>query len=171
MEPIDINVKIERNEWIKLNFIIGYSNPIMIFITLIGIWMVYTVIRYIPSESYEEDSFRLYFLLLFGILILIGLPISTLIQANKNINHNKWISQKLKYTFSSFDIEIKGETFDLKMLWTDVQSIKEYKNWYAILTDRQRGFFIPKNRFNSKVEELNFKEMLRSLKGVTIKLK
>lgn len=168
MNEIKVSVKVERNEWIKFNFIIGYSNPFIIFITFIGIVIVFQAITHLNSI---EMDFRLYLSLIFGLYFLVGIPVSTLIQANKNIKNNKWVSQKLNYTFTSTDIIIQGESFDLKMLWSDVKSIKEFKEWYTIYIDKQRGFLIPKNRFESETEELNFREIILGIKGITKKMK
>ena len=40
MEEVKVYVKIEPNEWMKFNFIVGYKNPVTIFMTFIGIIIV-----------------------------------------------------------------------------------------------------------------------------------
>ena len=170
IQHIEIEVELEKTEWVKLNFIITYTNRIIIYITLIGIGMIYVVINYLTSNSYNIESFPI-IQFAFGIFCLIILPISTYIQTNKNFKSNNWINQKMNYKFNNTSIHVIGATIDLEMDWINIKSIKEIKDWYLIYTGKNNALFIPKNRFQNKKHEQGFRNLLQEIKGIKVNLK
>lgn len=167
---IGLEVKLEGSEFIKLNLIEMYTNPIIIFLNIIGFGMMFTVLDFLTINSLEQNNFPT-IQMIFGFIIFIIFPISTYFQAKKNLVSNKLISEKLDYVFDPTGISINSESFDINMKWTSVKSVKELKNWFILYTEKNRGFFIPKRCFRTKENEADFKKILIGLSKTKLKLK
>lgn len=169
MQRNSFDVKLERSEWIKLNFIIGYKTKIVIGITIIGLAMLYTVVDYLTWNSFKADQFPLV-QLIFAIFILVAIPVSTYVSAAKNIRSNPWIYEIAHYDIDTTKISVKGDSYEVAIDWVNIKLIEELKNWIVIYSETRRGFFIPKRVF-TKEEFRDFKEVLESVPVQKKKLK
>ncbi|MCF8278588.1 MAG: YcxB family protein [Flavobacteriales bacterium] len=169
MEVRSFNVKLERNEWVMLNFILGYKTKIVIWITIVGLAMLYTVIDYLTLNSFNTNQFPLG-QLLFAVLILVVIPVSTYFRATKMLETNPWIRETAHYFIGETSISIKGDTYEVSIHWINIKSIEELKNWIVIYSEAKRGFFIPKRIF-SKEELVSLKKALELVPAQKIKLK
>jgi len=170
MERSIFEVKLERNEWIKLNFIIGYRTKAIIWITIIGIGMLYTVVDYLIWNSFETKQFPIA-QLIFAVFILGVIPISTFINASNNIKSNLWVSEKSRYIMDSSQINVKGDSYEVSLAWEKIKSITELKDWFIINIETNKGFFIPKRIFKSKQDLDNFRKNLKETSVINKKLK
>lgn len=68
----------------------------------------------------------------------------------------------MNYTFNDVFIKAEGVVVIFEIDWNNTRSIQERKDWYLIFIESHSGFFIPKNRFKNKEEEMRFREMLKS---------
>ncbi len=166
--PITLKVKLELKEFVRICFIVAYRNPMLLWITIIGVGMISMVINYMITSPVETKTFPVT-QTLFGLFSLIGIPVSIFFNAKKNMRKNKWVNQIIEYRFDK-KIYITGETFQLSMEWTDLKSIQELKEWFVLFTAKQQGYFIPKNRFINSGDEKEFKILISEIKNVKLKL-
>lgn len=160
-ESILLDVKIDINEYRKLILWLTYSNPLMIFITIIGL---ITFIRAITNPDVES------YLFFFGLCVLL-IPVATFFQAGKNYKSNKAFNENLSYEFNLEDIIVKGESINSTSKWNSLFKVVETSNWFLLYNSKQTAYFIPKGRFASEEQKEKFRAIVWSVEGIKKDLK
>ena len=141
VEPIDrgkilrLNVHLSFHEYRKLIMLLTYKHPVMLFLTLIGLVLV--LLPLFTTTGFTNVSY-------IGV-VLILLPPASWIQARRQYDSNKPLSEKIEYVFTPDNISLTGQTFNTTISWESLYKVKEMRDWFLLYTNRQVAFVIPKS--------------------------
>lgn len=158
MPPITFDVKLQKREWLMLNFKLGYSNKVVLFFTLLTLAML---AGFFFKTYNKEEVYTVPLGLLFIVFVLAGTPISIYRQAMKNFQQSPYIKETMHFSFEQPNIRIRGTSFDIHLHEKNIILIQEMKDWFVLYTENNRGFFIPKRIFSSSVEIDMLRKYLR----------
>ncbi|MEL6253130.1 MAG: YcxB family protein [Bacteroidota bacterium] len=168
MKKIEIESQINEKEYIKLMYTITYRRPIMIILTVVGVFMLFLGIRYvIVFDKWEDIPFQM---LIFGFAISILLPIFMYWSSKRSFNATPRIREKMIYTFDTEEIHILGESFNSSMSWDKVFKIRETKEWLLLYQNKIVANLIPKSSFSTE-EYSALKEIIAAHPALNTKLK
>ena len=159
-DKIIVKVTIQKKEYIKLSYILSYSNLLIVFLSISGVFMLGLVLQYFLFPV-EADDFPFLPLLIF-VYALIFTPLSVYYNSIKNMKTMALLKETVYYTFSSEDLHMRCESIDTNIKWNVIKSIKELNDWYILYVGKNRGYFIPKSQFSSGLDESNFRNLLLS---------
>ncbi len=169
MNEVTIECRLEFERYLKLMYSIVYQKPIMLFMPIVGILMLFFSIGYYINFLIVFNEPPLTQLIM-GIMFTFLLPISIYIQAKKSFVTNARLTEVIKYTFNQSMIYIKGESFKSEMTWDKLFKIKEMKNWVLIYPNKHSFHLIPKDSFNLDQME-QFRKIAGQIKCVRVDLK
>lgn len=163
MNDLKLKVKLEFWELLKMRYSVAYRTPMMVFLTLIGLGMLWVVISYFNGNYLGRDgSFpALHAGFAFAFLILI--PFTIVTSTRKDLKSNKFISQNIEYLFNENHFVVTGESFNMQNSWSDLHKITELNNWFILYTSKTQALFIPKDRFEDHDKLESFRSLLKSL--------
>lgn len=157
MGKIEIESQIGFKEYMKLMYAQTYRKPIMIGITVVGVFLLFlSVWNVIVFDKWEEIPNRM---LIFGFALSVLLPLSIYWIAKRNFNSDPRIGEKMIYSFDIEQFHILGESFNSSMTWDKVYKIQEMKNWILIYHNKMIASLIPRPSFSDE-EYLKFREII-----------
>lgn len=165
MEKIILTTKLSIGDYIKVNYHLFYrklSNKLM---TGIGFFMLFVIII-----SFKTLAQFPWFLLIFGLYLIIGLPIQVYFAAKRNYKLNKRIGETINYEFDTENIQLVGESFNSTFTWDKIHTVTENKEWILIWQSQQIANVIPKQDFkNGDIQ--TFKNIVNSHSELKSKLR
>lgn len=170
MQPISISSQIKEDSYLKLMFRLTYRRPMMIFCTIAGAGTLILSTLHITGLYMAADSPPPYFPLLFGLVIVFFVPLTTYRSSIRNFRSNQRLQEKINYQFDLEKMSVSGDSFNSEMSWEKTHRILELKHWILIYQDQQVANIIPKDAFDSE-QWSKFKQMLREIPNLNIKLK
>jgi len=165
MDKINLTTKLSIDDYIKVNYHLFYrklSNKLM---TGIGLFMLLMIA--ISFKTFAEFP---WFLLIFGLFLILGLPVQIYFTAKKNYKSNGRISETINYEFDKENIQLIGESFNSTSTWEKIHSVTENKDWILIWQSRQVANVIPKRDFRNG-DFQTFKNIVNSHSGLKNKLR
>jgi hypothetical protein len=151
---IRFQTKIDLSEYRKLLYILSYSNPIFIYLHVIGFGIFLSSLFFeITGDWYGY----------FSVLFLLYLPIAIYRNANTNYKATKAIHETLKYEANVEGVSVTGETFNTTMQWGTFHKARELKDWFLLYTNKQIAMLIPKKAFGSPQEVGIFREFIKKV--------
>lgn len=75
--------------------------------------------------------------------------------------------EKLTYKFNTSEIDIKGETFEAKLFWENINNVKESNDFFLIFQKTLAANIVPKSSFT--VEQItDFRNLLQSIDNIEL---
>lgn len=151
---------INFNDYLKLSYILFYKNRWIIYISIIGLLMLFIAGLYysgIAPNIYTKDS-PPYFQLFFGLFILIGIPGSVYFSARRNFKADERLQEEIEYEFTNDKYKLTGNSFSNEMTWDKTYKIQELRNWFLIYRNKNVVNPIPKK--NLTQEQIKYLESL-----------
>lgn len=159
-----IEAKIDFNDYLKLNYLLGFRRPaIIFFICVISILSIKAVIDYFATPFGMD-----YFSLLFPLFFIAIMFISVYRSSKRNYDSNGRINERIIYEFNYDKIIVTGESFSGESDWKNVYKVVELKNWILIYQQRTSVNIITKSAFGYELD--TFKQMVK-LNNVKAKFK
>lgn len=151
-EPITIKTNVNFDDYRKVVFVQTYTNPIFLFLHLIGI-------SFIAFYLLQGDwNWFVFFIIFF----LSYLPVAVYRSAKKVYDSAKMLHGSITYTFTAEKIITTGETSNSTMQWQSLHKVTETKQWFLLYCNTQAVMIIPKLAFTSEQE----KERFRKIAGI-----
>lgn len=148
-----IKTRLNFEEYKKLIFILIYKKPIVIFITVLGLYMIVHASLSYFGIIRINNNITIQFI--FGIIITFLIPYNIYKSSKKNFETNKRIQEEIEYNFTNEKIIVKGESFNLEHEWNKITRIKELKDCFLIYQSKTSADIIPKrNLLESEIQEL-----------------
>lgn len=145
-------------EYLRLQYILIYRNPWMIFISSVGlIMLVFSILYFLGFNQIATET--PYYPLVFGLIVVVFLPFSVFRSVKKTFQTNGRLQEKIVYDFSGDRIKIIGESFSSELDWGKLYKIIERKDWILIYQDKVVSNIIPKESFGDRFGE--FKRIVR----------
>lgn len=154
-----IETQLSFKEYLRLMFVLTYKNPILVFLSCIGVIMFIGALFYFMGFKVPFDN-PPYFQLIFGFSIVALLPFSIYRSAKKNFTSSGRLQEKIVYEFMDDYIRITGESFNSELTWEKTYKVTELKNWILIYQNRLVANIIPKKSFANNLSE--FKEEVKN---------
>ncbi len=153
---IELDVKIDGVEYIKLNYRLVYSNPalLIIFSGVVAIVLGSIFTGRLDFTNLLTSPIPSLGLLVIFYLVLI-LPVSLFYRARYFYNNHAALHERVQYSINEKGLTQKGETFTEKFVWKDFLVVRQTDKWLLLLKGRSAGVFIPKSAFK-KEEDLDF---------------
>ena len=161
-KEINFDVKINYNEFIKLNFIEFYSNDLFKMTSVIGVLIFLYGIELLNTQSFSISNSGVISIFI-SLLFLVYLPFSVYRRSLKTFRNDEWIKENINYQINTTNIFVKAPNQNFNSNWKNFKSIKEINDWYIIYSEENRGFFIPKRIF------INVPEKEKALREILIK--
>lgn len=140
---------------------------ILIYLLIVKDYLEMQSENYIARPS--DDLFP--YLQIVVLIVVIALMIYFIYYSTKRmLTKNPRLNENLQYIFNAEFITEKGETFEMKHFWKDVNKVEEKDRWYLIYLQKTRAFVIRKEDFESKEQEIAFRTLIESI-NVKKKLK
>lgn len=150
---VQIQTKIELSDYRKLIFFQTYTNPMLMFIHVIGLGSL--------TFYFVENGAHWFFC---GIQILIlFLPFSVYRASQSNYKTSKMLHEPVTYEFTHETIRATGDSFNTTMQWQSLHKVKELKRWFLLYSNKQVAMLIPKSSFNSPDDMTVFRPMMHSV--------
>ena len=165
MNKITLETKMTMDDFIKVNYHLLYRKWSMKIITGIGVVMLVLI-----ATSYSTYDQFPFIQLVFGLLMVFGIPISVYFTARRNYKSNSRISETINYEFDDTNIQLTGESFNSRLTWEKIYSVTENKDWILVWQNRQVANVIPKRYFNNDTLTM-FKAIVNGQKGLKNKMK
>ncbi|PXY02765.1 hypothetical protein DF185_01340 [Marinifilum breve] len=162
-----IETKIEFKKYVKLMYQLTYKKPSIIFISIVGIFLLVLSIQYFIGINTTTDQ-PPYVQLFIGLIVLF-IPYSVYRSSKRSFKTNSRLQETITYEFTQDKIRIKGESFDSVMDWTKLHKIVEMKDWILLYQNKLTFNLIPKISFGKKIEE--FRSLAKGQEGLQTKLK
>lgn len=152
MDDFTIRTKIIPKEYIQTMYIGMYKKPFVIIITLIGLFLITTVVldHFHQINFYTERPTVEIGLGLFCLLI----PSITIFQALKQIRSNKNLRDFITYTFGETGITAQAITYKAEFLWEHIIKQRELGKYLILYPNKAGGYFIEKSALTT--DQLNF---------------
>ena len=152
-----IKTKILFEDYLRLSYQMTYRNPWVIFLSCIGLIMfIGSIMYFVGFKTFSDEA--PYFHFIFGIFIVIVLPISIYYGTRKNFRSNKCLHENITYEITDDKLKVVGESFNSELSWDKMYKITEYWKWILIFQNRNAAFLIPKRGFGKEL--LVFKELI-----------
>ena len=152
MQDFTISTTVTKKDYKDFLYASFYKKPKYILITLLGVYLIATVILnyYSVIDYYHETP---YFEMIAGLFILLFPTIIVQIAA-KGYHSNPSFQYEMNYTFGEDGIVIKGLTFQSILKWTHIVKQKESKNYLLLFSSNKLGNFIDKSKLTQ--EQIEF---------------
>lgn len=148
---IELDVKIDGVEYIKLNYKLVYSNPalVIVFITALVMVLGSVFMGKLDFSNLIGSPILLIALIIIAYLLVL-LPITLFYRVRHLYNTMPVLHENLHYTIDEKQVVVKGKTVKEKSLWKDYATIKQTKNWVILWKAKNMGTFIPKSVFKNE---------------------
>ena len=163
-----VTTKVDFKDYLKLAYILTYRKPTMIWISFVGLVMLFFAISYFLNVWKIGDP--PYFQLAMGIVFVFLLPFSVYWQAKKNFTSTTRIGEEIKYEFLEDTMKTTGETFTSELTWNKVFKVEEMKDCFLVYHNNLVFNIIPKKYFADD-EIKNFRNTVRKFPNLKKKLK
>jgi hypothetical protein len=152
MEDFTIITRLTKQEYIKVMFLGLYKKPAFILATLLGLYLVSTILLdYFKLIDYYTDT-PLYEIICGAFLLLA--PTLIVIIAVRQFTSNPSFQNDIKYTFSETGVATQGLTFKSEFSWTHITKQKELSKFLILYHSKKFGNYIDKTKLT--VDQLNF---------------
>lgn len=131
-------------EYAKIMFLGLYKKPGFIIATILGLYLVTTVI----IDYFKIGSFYTgtpYFDIIFGLFLLFSPTLIVIISVRQFIS-NPSFQNDIKYTFSEIGIKVQGLTFKGEFVWAYIIKQKEIGNFLILYQSKKAGNIIDKSK-------------------------
>ena len=144
MDNFTITTRLTKSNYAKFMYRELYKKPQFILATLVGLYLVGTVVlNYFSIISYYSEM--PVYETIFGVFILLGPTIIVLIAAKGHIS-NPSLQHDIRYTFSDDGIIVQGLTFKSGLLWTHIIKQKETNRFLILYSSKKLRNFIDKSK-------------------------
>lgn len=150
---IELDVKIDGVEYIKLNYKLVYSDPalVMVFFTAVIMLLGSVFMGKLDFSNLTASPILLIAIIVIAYLLIL-LPITIFYRVRHLYNTVPVLYEKLHYSIDEKHVVIKGKTVKDKSFWKDYSAIKQTKNWVILWKAKNMGTFIPKSAFKKEGE-------------------
>ncbi len=163
-----IKTNISFKKYLKLLFRLIYKKAIMKLILFVDFVMIVWIVGYYSNIFPFPEPTIYQFITL--VLITIVQPVVIFKTVWRNYKSSNHLSEQLKIEITASEIKLQGESFYTEIKWIKIFKIVELNNWFLIYENTFSAIIIPKNAFQEG-ELIEFVNILKGIKGVTIKLK
>jgi hypothetical protein len=152
MEDFTIKTRLTTKEYTKVMFVGLYKKPAFILATVLGFYLITTVIfNYLDVIDYYNDTPL--FEIICGTFLLLAPSLIVLI-AVRQFTSNPSFQNEMTYIFSDSGVDILGLTFKSEFLWTHIIKQKELGKFLILYHNKKFGNFIDKTKLTA--DQLNF---------------
>ena len=128
---ISVTSKMSQSDFIKFNYYLSYTKPIMLILTLLGyVFLILTGLHFMGMKGIMPIS-PLY-VGPFGAVIGIYAPISLYFRSRKLFLDNQFLQDDFKYDFDEAGITITCDAFNVNTEWDKIYRIRKLNNWILI---------------------------------------
>jgi hypothetical protein len=146
-DALTIKTHITLSEYRKVVFLLTYTNPVIIFVYILGI----SFLGFYVSNGSSS------WWMLFIVIFLCYLPIAVIRSAKRAYDTAKILHEPITYTFTPDSIISTGHSFNSTMRWQTLHKVKETKRWFLLYCNTQSLMIIPKESFPSEEELTRFR--------------
>jgi YcxB-like protein len=168
IKSLELNSQLDLKDIFQYNLFNLYRNPMIIFVTIIGVIMlILASLYYLGIFPYFESP--PIFQLLLGSVFTIGLPLFTFLGAKRNINSKGRITEKMVYKLDNEWIELIGESFESKFTWEKLHKFRESKSLFILYAQKNFAYLISKKSLSAN-EITEMRELVRSVPNLDYKI-
>jgi hypothetical protein len=143
-----ITSKLNKQDYTTIMFIGLYKKPAFILCTIVGLYLIATVlldyahiINYYPSTPLFE---------IIGGSFLLLAPTLIVMMSVYQFKSNSSFQNDIIYTFSEDGILIQGITFKSEVSWAHIMKQKEIGNFLILYHSKKFGNFIEKSKLSTE---------------------
>ncbi len=153
-KEIQIEVLIDFGEYLKL----AYIN---LFKKLWFFWIIlFLVVGFTLFNAKNQNLNAILISLVPIFCIIIFLIASVYWSASRNMKNSPALSQKVRYKFSEFGVEVVGDSFESRMKWEMIIKAVEKANLILLYGTKQSAFMLPLRCFKNEQQIQAFKELI-----------
>lgn len=158
-----IQAKVTFRQYLKLLYRLTYEKPMMKFLIFVAIVIVvWIAVYYLDLFALPEPIIYQYITL---ILIVVVQPFVIFTTIRKNYYSSSHLREMLDMELTPKQIKIKGESFYMEILWTNIYKVVEKQNWFLVYQNNLSAIIIPKKDL-SEAEKHTIREILKSANTV-----
>ena len=162
-----ITNQLDLKTYIRLNFILTFRRPLLAVFMVIGFLNLVYVVLLISGVVANTQRLPL-FQLVFGLYIVIFLPLVVYYKAKKNFQNNLRVQEPIVYEFTDETIKLTGESFNTEFTWEKTHKVIELKNWMLIYQNNLVANAIEKKNFGDQLQA--FRDLVNSKSYLKSKL-
>jgi len=158
-----LKVKVTIRQYLKILFSLTYSKPIMIFLICFALLLlIWIILFHLNILNLPEPLIYQYITLLLIAVIQPTVILTTIIRNYYSSNH---LRETLDMHLAEDQIQIRGESFYMEILWTKIYKVVEKNSWFLIYQNNLSAILIPKKDLSSK-QIKQIQEILGSIKTI-----
>jgi len=158
-----IQAKVTFRQYLKLLYRLTYETPMMKFLIFVAIVIVvWIAVYYLDLFAVAEPIIYQYITL---ILIVVVQPFVIFTTIRKNYYSSSHLREMLDMELTPKQIKIRGESFYMEILWTNIYKVVEKQNWFLVYQNNLSAIIIPKKDL-SETETHTIREILKSANTV-----
>jgi len=139
-----ITSKLNKQDYTKLMFIGLYKKPVFIICTIVGLYLLTTVVLdYLHIISFYPST-PLFEMICGSFLLLV--PTLIVMMAIYQFKSNPSFQNDIIYTFSEDGIVIQGITFKSEISWAHITKQKEIGRFLVLYSSKKFGNLIDKSK-------------------------
>jgi hypothetical protein len=143
---MSLRVKISFEEYLRLLYILMYSQPLLIFIVLVDLVLLGWIIGYYQKLlPVSEPS---YFQFITVAIITILQPLGIFYVIWRNYHSSSHLREPLEIQFTPTIIKVWGDSFYTELKWEKIFKVEELNNWFLIYQNNLSAVIIPKKVFS-----------------------
>src|SRR5690606_34122275 len=128
-----LKTNVSFRQYLKLLFGLAYEKPVLrLLLGLAGLVILWIVLHALDLFNLPEPQIYQYITLL---LILIIQPLAIFYTIRRNYYSSNYLMETLQIELTINDVKMRGETFDMGILWCNVWRVDERTNWFMIDTN------------------------------------
>lgn len=147
MEDFSITSSLTTKEYSKIMFVGLYKKPAFILATILGLYMIITIILdYFEIIKYYPDTPL--FEIICGPLLLLSPIIITFISV-RQFTSNPAFQNDITYSFGESGYIVQGVSFKAEFSWSHIIKQKELQKYLILYHSKRAGNFIDKTKLTA----------------------
>jgi hypothetical protein len=157
---VQLKTKISLEDYRRINFLLIYKRPLMVFVTLMGIMNIISFLLYCFGVKAFVSTLEYPLInLLIGAVLTFLVPISIYNNSKKIYNTNKYLQEESEWTIDKIRLSAKGPSYYSEFDWKKIYKIKKLNRWILIYQDKLIVNIIPLDSFSSESDFNSFREL------------
>ncbi len=168
MQNLEFTSKLDFKEYLKANYLINYSRPFMVIMTILGMILILMGLFNLGFHGNLTDK-QLWFQLVLGLYFVFFIPSILYFKSKKNFNGPGRLTERMLWTTDPEWITVKGESFETKMTWDKMIKVIENKDVFLVYQSKLMAHIVSKKEMTA-AQRVGFRNIVKGVLNLKHKL-
>ncbi len=168
MQNLEFTSKLDFKEYLKANYLINYSRPFMVIMTILGVILTLMGLFNLGFHGNLTDK-QLWFQLVLGLYFVFFIPSILYFKSKKNFNGPGRLTERMFWAIDPEWITVKGESFETKMTWDKMIKVIENKDVFLVYQSKLMAHIVSKKEMTA-AQRVGFRNIVKGVLNLKHKL-